>query len=455
MSRRRNILRGAGWLMVALGAAIVLWGARGAFLTGGSARTARELTEAPVTPSATPTRTPEPIVPTATPTLIVTKTPKPTSTPQLTSTPRSASTVNLTVTAIVTAALTLTETGTLSNTVTLAATPTAASEAATVTPTQAAPPAGPAPSGPGAFTVPAGERFRLGVSLPTWHGNVDTLRALQVGWVMDWAARGSVAYGGVVDYAQTVRMGGGRLSLDVGTITAIAVARPGSTWLISNEPDVRWQDNVTPDVYARLYREAYQAIKAGDPSAVVAAGGISEPTELRLKYLDLVLQEYQNAFHEALPSDAWHIHNYMLREERDSWGVDIPPGLSENTGVLYGIDDSANLALFKSQIVRFRGWMADRGYRGQPLLISEFGIPMPADYGFPPDVVETFLRETWRYFLTATDPALGDPNDGGRLVQRWCWFSMEFPDYPTGDILDSEANRWTTLGYAWLAMVKD
>ncbi|MCD6285612.1 MAG: hypothetical protein J7M39_06855 [Anaerolineae bacterium] len=340
---------------------------------------------------------------------------------------------------------------------TLAATPTASSETGTVTPTptSAVPSADPVPSGSGAFTVPAGERFRLGVSLPTWQGNPDTLRALQAGWVMDWDARFSVAYGGAVDYAQTVRMGGGRLSLDAGTITAIAVARPGSTWLISNEPDVRWQDNVTPDVYARLYREAYQAIKAGDPSAVVAAGGISEPTELRLKYLDRVLQEYQNAFGETLPSDAWHIHNYMLREERNSWGVDIPPGLSENTGVLYGIDDSANLAMFKSQIVRFRSWMVDRGYRGQPLLISEFGIPMPADYGFPPDVVETFLRETWRYFLTATDPVLGDPNDGGRLVQRWCWFSMEFPDYPTGDILDSEANRWTALGHAWLAMVKD
>jgi len=447
MSKGHNIVRGAGWLMVALGAAIALWGACGAFQAAGSARSARQLTEVPVTPSATPTCTPEPVVPTATPTGSVTKTPKPTATPRLASTPRPTPTA----TAIV--PLTLAQTGTLSDIVIPAVTPIAVSETATVTPT--APPTDPVPSGSGAFTVPAGERFRLGVSLPSWNGNSDVLRALQVGWVMDWRARGSVPYGGAVDYAQTLRMGGGQLSLDAGAITTIASALPGSTWLISNEPDVRWQDNVTPDVYARLYREAYQAIKAGDPSAVVAAGGISEPTELRLKYLDRVLQEYQNAFGETLPSDAWHIHNYMLREERDSWGVDIPPGLSENTGVLYGIDDSANLAAFKSQIVRFRGWMADRGYRGQPLLISEFGIPMPADYGFPPDVVATFLRETWRYFLTATDPALGDPNDGGRLVQRWCWFSMEFADYPTGDILDSEANRWTTLGYAWLAMVKD
>lgn len=303
--------------------------------------------------------------------------------------------------------------------------------------------------------MPPGEQFRLGVSLPQWQGSPDVLRALKVGWVMDWAARGGSPYGGGVGFAQTVRMGGGQLSRDAATLSAIAAGSPGSLWLISNEPDVRWQDNVTADVYARLYHDAYQAIKTGDPSAVVAAGGIAEPTPLRMKYLDQALQHYQTAYGSSLPADAWHIHNYMLREERDSWGVDIPPGLPDNSGVLYGIGDSTNLAAFKSQIVAFRRWMSARGYGGQPLVVSEFGIPMPEDYGFPPDVVAEFLRETTRYFLTATDAALGDPRDGGRLVQRWCWFSIEYPHYPTGDLIDSEANRWTTLGRFWLSMVEE
>ncbi len=222
---------------------------------------------------------------------------------------------------------------------------------------------------------------------------------------------------------------------------SVAEARPGSLWLISNEPDVRWQDNVTPEVYARLYHEAYTAIKLGDPTAQIAAGGISQPSDLRLRYLDLVFQSYQDQFGAALPAQVWHIHNYMLREERDSWGVDIPPGIADNAGALYSIADSGNLALFQEQIWAFRRWMASRGYGGQPLVVSEFGVPMPEDYGFPPDVMAEFLTETWHFFLTASDASLGDPNDGGRLVQRWCWFSLACPDYPTGDLVNQETGE--------------
>jgi hypothetical protein len=211
---------------------------------------------------------------------------------------------------------------------------------------------------------------------------------------------------------------------------------------------------VDPETYARLYHEAYHAIKAGDPTAVVAAGGISQPTPLRLRYLDLALQAYQAEFGAALPAQAWHIHNYMLREERDSWGVDIPPGIPDNTGVLFSIEDSGNMNAFRAQIYAFRRWMTARGYGGQPLLISEFGVPMPEDYGFPPERMAEFMRETWQFFLTAADGGLGDPNDGGRLVQRWCWFSMYYAVYPTGNLIDPDG-RWTPLGQTWISYVSD
>jgi hypothetical protein len=309
----------------------------------------------------------------------------------------------------------------------------------------------PSPTG---FVVPQYERFRLGISLPDGATGGYDLSTLRAGWVMDWAARSSPALPPGVTYMPTVRMSGGKLSPAAPTLTAVAAARPGSTWLISNEPDVRWQDNVDPQTYARLYHEAYTAIKAGDPSAVVAAGGISQPTPLRLRYLDLALQAYQAEFGAALPAQAWHIHNYMLHEERDSWGVDIPPGIPDNTGVLYSVDDSGNLDAFRAQIYAFRRWMAARGYGGQPLIVSEFGVPMPVDYGFPPERMAEFMRETWRFFLTAADAGLGDPSDGGRLVQRWCWFSMYYGVYPTGNLIDANGN-WTSLGQTWISYVSD
>jgi len=298
----------------------------------------------------------------------------------------------------------------------------------------------------------------LGVSIPYGASSpqiVDVLDALEVGWVMDWAVRSSPALPPGVEYAQTVRFRGGKLSPEAGTLTAVAAARPGSLWLISNEPDVRWQDNVTPEVYAQLYHEAYTAIKAGDPGAVVAAGGIAQPSALRHRYLERALTAYYASYGASLPAQAWHIHNYMLREERDSWGVDIPPGLPDDTGVLYGVDDSGNLAAFRAQIYDFRRWMAAHGYTGQPLIISEFGVPMPPDYGFSEARMAEFLRETWQFFLTATDPALGNPADGGRLVQRWCWFSLGYPDYPTGNIINLETRTWTPFGETWLSYVRE
>jgi len=163
------------------------------------------------------------------------------------------------------------------------------------------------------FVVPPDERFRLGISLPGGANAIYDLGALQVGWVMDWAARSMTALPPNVAYMPTVRMTGGKLRPAAAILRTVAHARPGSTWLISNEPDVRWQDDVTPETYARLYHEAYTAIKAGDPSAIVAAGGIAQPTPLRLRYLDLVLEAYWNAFGTELPAEVWHTHNYMLR----------------------------------------------------------------------------------------------------------------------------------------------
>jgi hypothetical protein len=310
-----------------------------------------------------------------------------------------------------------------------------------------------ATAAPGTADFPEAERFRLGVSIPYRAPYDYDLAALGVGWVMNWQAYAAPPVPPGVEFAQTVRMKRGELSPPPAQLTEIAAANPGALWLISNEPDVRWQDNVTPETYAQLYHAAYTAIKAGDPGAQVAAGGIAQATPLRLQYLDRARAAYQGAFGTALPADAWHIHNYMLREERDSWGVDIPPGFDVDTGMLYSVDDSGNLELFASQLYTFRRWMAAHGYRDRSLIISEFGIPMPADYGFPPERVEAYLWETWRIFLTSRDPQIGHPQDGNRLVQRWCWFSMGYEPYPTGDLFELETESWTSLAEAWMQFV--
>lgn len=294
-------------------------------------------------------------------------------------------------------------------------------------------------------------RWGVGVAVgPITRYDVDVLR---LGWYLDWTVQRAPARPGDIEYAQMIRVKGGVLSPDASEIAEIARANPGALWLIGNEPDVKWQDNVDAATYAILYHEAYAAIKSADTTARVAIGGISQPTPLRLRYLDAVLAAYRERFSAPMPVDVWNIHNFILREERGSWGVDIPPGMSDERGILYEVDDSGNLQAFRQQIVDFRRWMVERGYAGYPLVVSEYGIPMPEDYGFPPERVAAFLRDTFDFFLTATDPVLGDPSDGYRLVQRWCWYSLSDVEYRTGNLFAPEDAQVTLLGKAWADLV--
>jgi len=296
-------------------------------------------------------------------------------------------------------------------------------------------------------------RFRWGVGVaigPISRYNIDPLR---LGWYLDWRARADPPRPGGLEYVQMVRLKGGVLQPNAETLAAIARANPSSLWLVGNEPDVKWQDNVEPAAYARLYHQAYTAIKGADPTARVAIGGVSQPTPLRMRYLEAVLAAYREQFGAAMPVDVWNVHNFILREERGSWGVDIPPGLPDDRGILYEIDDSGNLEAFRRQIWDFRRWMAAQGYGGWPLIVSEYGIPMPEDYGFPTERVVAFLRGTFEFFLTAADPALGDPADGYRLVQRWCWYSLDDTTYPTGRLFDPQTGAMTAVGEGWAEYV--
>ena len=249
------------------------------------------------------------------------------------------------------------------------------------------------------------ERFGVGVALPP----IDQYDAgrLGAGWYVAWRVTPDPLRPNGMEFVQMVRLAGGNYAPDIDTIGAAADANPGSLWIIGNEPDVIWQDNATPTEYAQVYHDLYTFLKGRDPSCRVAIGGISQPTPLRLEYLDMILEAYQKLYDQKMPVDAWNIHAFILREERDSWGIDIPPGISDDTGVLYEIKDHDDLELFQRQIVDFRRWMEERGERHKPLIVSEYGILMPEDYGFPYGTVRDFMYETFDYFLTATDDSLG------------------------------------------------
>ena len=272
---------------------------------------------------------------------------------------------------------------------------------------------------------------------------------LGFGWYLDWRVNPVAYRSSRVTYVPMIRLKDGVASPSGDALQVAVDALPGALWLIGNEPDVKWQDNALPEVYAELYHELYYLLKALDPTCQVAIGGVSQPTPLRLRYLELILQAYESSYGEPMPVDVWNVHNFILREERDGWGVDIPPGLVVQSGVLREIDDHDDLAIFRQQIVAFRRWMKARGQQGKPLVVTEYGILMPTDYGFPPEKVERFMLETFEFFRMAADPETGYPADDHRLVQRWCWYSLVDRRYPTGNLLDSDTGALTPLGEAY------
>jgi hypothetical protein len=316
------------------------------------------------------------------------------------------------------------------------------SPSATLSPT-------PTPIQPGLYSL----QRRLGVGGASRSNMNELAQELGFGWYLDWKVNSGAFRSSQVDYVPMIRLHEGKPEPGGQALLKAIDAQPGVLWLIGNEPDVKWQDNTPPDQYAELYHDLYVQLKARDPSCQVAMGGVSQPTPLRLRYLDLILQAYEKRYGQPMPVDVWNVHNFILREERDSWGVDIPPGMTERTGVLREIADHDNLSIFRQQIVDFRRWMKDHGQRDKPLIVTEYGILMPNDYGFSPERVQQFMLDTFEFFRTAVDPALGYPADGDRLVQRWCWFSVADRRYPTDNLTRSEDGSLTALGKAFRSYV--
>ena len=316
-----------------------------------------------------------------------------------------------------------------------------------------------------ATPLPYTLRWRTGVALPDGEALCFAWPQVRPAWYLNWSAnvRRKADLWGLLpglemalpdpqlgmEFTPMVSVSGGRLFPDAAALRDLAARYRGLTWLIGNEPDVKWQSNAPPEVYAIAYHRAYTAIKAGDSSAKVAIGGISQVTPLRLAYLDRVWAFYRSLYGREMPVDVWNMHAFVLREERGSWGVNMPPGFSiEQRGMLWDVEDHDDLALVEEQVRAMRRWMAAHGQQEKPLWITEYGILMPEEYGFDADRVTRFMLASFDLFATLADPALGYPPDGGRLVQRWMWYPARDSRYSAGNLFD-DYGRVTAVGDAF------
>jgi hypothetical protein len=281
---------------------------------------------------------------------------------------------------------------------------------------------------------------------------------LHAGWYSNWGASLNPTHPDQLVYVQLIRFHAGAdpsdpaqvtVRPDRGTIARIAAAHPGSLWLMSNEPDSLYQgDPILPQVYATVYHDFYQHIKALDPTALIANGGIVQPTPCRLAYLDVVWDTYLETFGEPMPVDVWNTHAFILREVFGSWGASTPPGVDPDCGINYAIDDGDDIDILLTNIRAMRAWMKDKGYQDRPLIITEYGVLWPQWFApqFTPLRVSHFMTRTFDLFLDTTDAELGYPADDFRLVQAWAWYSLSDDELYNGHLFDSTSKTLSLMG---------
>ena len=146
-------------------------------------------------------------------------------------------------------------------------------------------------------------------------------------------------------------------------IQAAARARPGSYWLIGNEPNNPGQDNVEPDAYAETLHYYVTTLKEADPSAKIAAPEILNfdatctgcpgyPSGR--EWLDGLRREYRDRYGEEPPVDVWSIHTYDLDWEK------LPQG---------------DYAAQTKELLAFRKYLDTiPGQQGKPIWLTEFSV---------------------------------------------------------------------------------
>jgi len=332
------------------------------------------------------------------------------------------------------------------------------------------PTATPATAFPLANLPALSDRFGVGVNGAYGHITDYDLSSLHAGWFSNWKTGAKPSLPGL-DYAQVISVKPSAYPPNWPDLAATVRANAGALWIVGNEPEgIYGQGERTPPEYAQIYHDVYTFIKNTDPTAVLAIGGVIEPTLLRLQWLDQVLSNYQGLYGEPMPVDVWNTHVQILQEQRGSWGAAIPAGLAADHGRLYTPQDNADPNIFRTLVQEFRQWMVARGLQDRPLIISEYGVLMPYCYlvdepSCITDInasvagrqqVKDFMTQTFTFLLNAQDPSVGYPADENRLVQRWLWYSLNEMSFDpnsglgfSGGLFDWQTAQMTEFGHVF------
>lgn len=332
--------------------------------------------------------------------------------------------------------------------------------------------------------------IRFGITAPLGITGYD-LSSIHTLTYLDWATESSNVPDGI-EYVHVLKMRFDKDdSIDQTNYEQFLLDLPnlisrniGAVWLIGNEPDCYWQDNLFPEIYAERFFEVTNIINSVDETALVGFGSIVQPTPIRIRYLERSLTklvELGGSKEKAMNMiDFWSIHSFILNEEPITdtlkpWGAGHAIGFDCAAGECYDLikiidyGDTYSIDIFKERITNFRMWMEFIGEREKPLWITEYGSLFPDWEVMCPECGEpfnnwptaadniNFMLDSFNLLLYASDDSIGLPNDEDKLVQRWYWYSLngyvnviEGRESYGGTLYDPENNKQITeLGKAY------
>lgn len=215
--------------------------------------------------------------------------------------------------------------------------------------------------------------------------------------------------------------------------TAKAIAYPGRKWLFMNEPDVYGQARRTPQEYAEEYHWFYYAMKAADSTCKIYAGGITQASPQRIRWMQEMLDHYETTYSETLPCDGFHIHTYLMPEAfgpgvGEAYGVSNPTSdpnvtsIQENDDWWWSNASLKDVNILRDYLMNFRIWMKDNGYENKPVIVSEHTVLL---YMSPAYLVP-YMNDSLTLFLNGKDITYGCPLDDYRLVQEFAFFCINY-----------------------------
>ncbi len=173
------------------------------------------------------------------------------------------------------------------------------------------------------------EHERFGFNVVRNYGqSIDdyAVEQLNAGWYVDYSVQQSPSAPNGMQYVQTL-LPSQFYPIQPTILGPLIDANPGALWVLGNEPDRDLQDGMTAQAYAVFYHDMQQYIVQRDPTALVAVAGLVQPTPIRIRYLETILDTYEQRYGASMPVDVWTMHNFILNEELDNWGAGIPVGL--------------------------------------------------------------------------------------------------------------------------------